>query len=163
MAFEAFQKKQRVLTELMEALKKIEDAVPELSAFEINELMTGMQKLVGDELDQRRMAVAQLQFTPTPQFKLPKTPEAEFPPPTKAVELLLAQTNQTGGLSANEIVTALEGKVKTNSDKPRDVIYSAIAHLKKEGRIVQLLNKNYIPAEEEDGGSEPDEDAYTDR
>lgn len=150
MAFEAFQRKQRVLNELMGALHKIEEILPELTVVEMEELSSGIDALISAEQAQRRNVLAHNTWSGTKSA-------TDLPAPTQAVEALLAQAPESG-LSASEIVAALEGKIKTSSDKPRDVIYSAIAHLKKEGRITQLANKNYVPREDDGDEEEGDND-----
>lgn len=141
MSFELIQRKKEALSELMDALFTIKKVFPALSEEERKDVFDGLCALFG---------------APPPAASEPQAPGSEgrattaagavtivrFPPPARAVELLLEKSPVP--LFANDIVSALEGKIQTSSQKPRDVIYSAIAFLKSKGTINQLPDKSYI-------------------
>ncbi|MFO0823187.1 MAG: hypothetical protein U0792_08710 [Gemmataceae bacterium] len=140
MPFEHFQRKQKVLNDLMEAVNTIQELLPDLTLDEMQNFLEGMESIISSERMSRRGGGVTFSVS-TPRSRT----EAELPSPAKAVEQLLA-TASPAGMSANEIVNALEGKVKTSSEKPRDVLYSAIAWLKNSNKLRQLPSKNYILA-----------------
>lgn len=141
MSFEFLQRKQALLSELMEALNIIEKVLPSLSQDEREELWEGLNTL----LEVTPVMVDAGETKGLMNIVIAPTTTPKFPPPARAVELLL-QSSPTG-LFASDIVSALEGKIQTSSENPRDVIYSAIAFLKKKKAITQLPDKRYVIAE----------------
>lgn len=130
MAFELFRRKQEAYNELMLAVDRIKAVLPLLSAEETQALLAGLEEAIHDagKLSARSL------FT--------TTPETHRFPPAEAVRRVLRKFPQ--GLPAGEIVRLAQDMVETSSGDPTSVIYSAIAHLKRQEEVDHDIgNKTY--------------------
>lgn len=145
MSIEYFQRKQAVFATVTEALKAIEDVALQMSVPERIEVLSALH-------DMFHVEPGDYVYEPKSQEKKgPRPQEGKYSSPALGVTAIL--TGSPVPLSAGDIVTALEDRIETTSKNPRDVIYSALAYLKKEGKIKQLENKAYQlarPADDED-------------
>jgi hypothetical protein len=60
--------------------------------------------------------------------------EEELPGPTGAIRTLLYNATKEG-LTANEIVTSLDGHIKTKSKNPKKLLYSCLVVMARQGKL----------------------------
>lgn len=138
MGFELFQRKQQAFNELMQAIERIKSVLPLLSSDETQALMDGLK----DAIESHRAAGATERVSGAQPVIVGNA--GTLPPPGAAVESLVLEHPE--GLRAREIIDRLLGKIETASDDPKAVLYSALAFLKRNKRIVQDdHDKKYRP------------------
>lgn len=136
MSIEFFQRKRAVFEKVTEALEAIDSVARQMSVPERIEVLTALH-------DMFHVVPGDYEYEPKEKLESQtESKEGKFSSPARAVETLLLKSPVP--LYASDIVKRLESEIDTTSKSPKDVIYSAIAYLKREGKIVQLDNKSYM-------------------